>query len=388
MKRVVFFTGNKYPAGDAGALRQHMMAKVFNNAGYDVFIYSMGERTNGLVQKYDGIEYLSMRGDKTDKLSRIIDRLTWGKRAIKDSYSRFDKIDAIVLIDDNPWMFKEVEKTGKKRESKIIYDCVEWYSPEEYRLGRLDIHYRLKNYINMKAINDNWNVISISQYLFNWFASRCNYTVRIPVILDMFDIEEPNLSISNDNPKVVFTYAGAPGRKDYLDIILKGFSLLSNNNLKNIEIHIIGVNREQLITECGVDETIIESLKSSIIIHGRVSHEEAVCWVRKANFTLLLRDEKLRYAIAGFPTKIVESLKYGTPPICNISSDLGEYLVNQKNAIIIEGVNPKSVKKALDTALELDSDDRSRMRKAARESATRFFDYRLYGNQILSLLMN
>ena len=386
MKRVVFITGNKYPAGDAGAIRQHMMAKIFQNAGCRVFIYSMGDCTNGKVQTYDGVEYISMRGNKTDKLSRILSRTTWGKRAIEDLQTRFKQTDAIVLIDDNPWLFKSVEKIGKKCGNKLIHDCVEWYSPEEYKWGKLDIHYRLKDYINKKAINEKWNVISISQYLYNWFLERCHRTVKIPVILDMFDIEEPEFFVSNTNDEVIFTYAGAPGKKDYLDTILTGFSLLDKELLEKVAIHIIGVNRDQLVNACGVDTRIIDALGTALHIHGRVPHEEAVSWVRRADFTLLLRDEKLRYAIAGFPTKIVESLKYGTPPICNMSSDLGQYLVDQKNAIIIDGCNSESVEKAIRTALQMDVIDRVRMRKAARETAVKNFDYRLYSTQLLSFL--
>jgi len=237
-----------------------------------------------------------------------------------------------------------------------------------------------------KAINEKWDVISISQFLYNWFLERCHRTVKIPVILDMFDTEEPEFFVPNTNDKVIFTYAGAPGKKDYLDTILIGFSLLDKKLLGKVAIHIIGVNRDQLINACGVDAIIIDKLGTALNIHGRVPHEEAVSWVRRADFTLLLRDEKLRYAIAGFPTKIVESLKYGTPPICNISSDLGQYLVDQKNAIIIDGCNSESVEKAIRTALQMDAIDRVSMRKAARETAVKNFDYRLYGNHILDLL--
>jgi glycosyltransferase involved in cell wall biosynthesis len=327
-----------------------------------------------------------MRGNKTDKLSRILNRTTWGKRAIEDIRRRFKQIDAIVLIDDNPWLFREVEKIGEKYGSKLIHDCVEWYSPEEYKWGKLDIHYRLKDHVNKKAINEKWDVISISQYLYNWFLERCHRTVKIPVILDMFDIEEPEFFVPNTNDKVSFTYDGAPGKQDYLDTILTGFSLLDKELLEKVEIHIIGVNRDQLINACGVDERIIDELGTALYIHGRVPHEEAVSWVRSADFTLLLRDEHLRYAIAGFPTKIVESLKYGTPPICNITSDLGQYLIDQKNAIIIDGCNSESVEKAIQTALQMDSVDRDRMRKAARETAIVNFDFRLYSNQIMGLL--
>lgn len=66
---------------------------------------------------------------------------------------------------------------------------------------------------------------------------------------------------------------------------------------------------------------------------------------------MLIRDENLRYAKAGFPTKIVESLACGTPPLCNYSSDLELYLKDRQNSIIANGHTAKDVCEAVKNAL-------------------------------------
>ena len=130
----------------------------------------------------------------------------------------------------------------------------------------------------------------------------------------------------------------------------------------------------------------IQSLGESLRVHGRVPHEEAVEWVSKANYTLLLRNSNLRYAKAGFPTKIVESLKYGTPPMCNLSSDLSDYLEDLKNALIIEDCTAESVKEAAEKAISISVDEYARMRKNARETAIDKLDYHKYIKTLGSLL--
>ena len=384
-KNIIILTGNKYPEGDAGALRQHTMGKMFHSLGYNVMVYGMGNTTSGAIKMMDGISYRSMRNSRHNIIGRFVDRATWGNKAVEDIKKRFDSIDAILIVDDNPILFKKVERLADRYKCRLIHDCVEWYSPEEYKTGKYNIQYLLKNYINTHAISEKWSVIAISTYLYNWFKNRAQKVVLIPVILDM-NHEEQNTHIVEDRDRILFVYAGAPGKKDYLKELIKGFSLLNEQQKQKIVLHVIGATNEQLINQCDVDKMDIQSLGESLRVHGRVPHEEAVEWVSKANYTLLLRNSNLRYAKAGFPTKIVESLKYGTPPMCNLSSDLSDYLEDLKNALIIEDCTAESVKEAAEKAISISVDEYARMRKNARETAIDKLDYHKYIKTLGSLL--
>ena len=46
MMKALLVTFDKYPNGDAGAIRVHMFAKILNEAGYETFVISMGKSTN------------------------------------------------------------------------------------------------------------------------------------------------------------------------------------------------------------------------------------------------------------------------------------------------------------------------------------------------------
>lgn len=377
MRRIVIITGNSFPNGDAGAVRQAAMCKAFHKIGYIPFVYGMGPSTDFKIKTFDNIEYISLRSGKTSKISKIIERITFANRAVKDINNRFERIDAVLVIDVYPWAFSKIEKIAKKKNAHLIHDSVEWYSKEEFRLGIFDFQYLCKEYTNRIGINKQWRVIAISKYLYSHFRKNKNRVVRIPVIMDSNEYI-PNYNLNAN--KVRFIYAGSPGKKDYLYNILCGFAKLDNNSLSFIEIHIAGITEEQLNKDCAVPRAIIEKLRHSLRIHGRVSRSEAIKLVSESNYSLLFRDSSLRYAKAGFPTKVVESLMLGTPPLCNYSSDLQCYLKDGVNAIIAKDHSIESIARSIKKAISMEKTSIEKMRREARKTGELFFDYRNYLN--------
>ena len=157
-------------------------------------------------------------------------------------------------------------------------------------------------------------------------------------------------------------------------------------DITKIKLHLVGVTKEQLVSVCNADQSEIDRLGDNLIAYGRLPREKAVEKVRKADFSLLLRDENLRYAQAGFPTKIVESLACGTPPVCNYSSDLSKYLVDGQNAYIIDGNNAIAVNRTIVRILNSDRGHFRAMRENARHTAEESFDYKKYVDQFSELL--
>ena len=58
--------------------------------------------------------------------------------------------------------------------------------------------------------------------------------------------------------------------------------------------------------------------------------------------------------------------------LCNLTSDLNQYLVDGQNAIVVEDVSLDSLCKALSRALALSHEQRENMRDAARRTAKHF----------------
>ena len=357
--RVVIVTENKYPCEDAGAIRQHATAKLFEKLGYSVVVLGYGKSTHKKILSYDGIDYISFRPKSNNLLVRILYRLSASFRMF--NYLNRNIKDATVLLvaDASAATFKRAVKFGRKRKCILVHDSVEWFSPEQFDNGEKSLTYKMRDKINANLVDVKWRVVAISSYLERHFEQKCR--------------------------KIKFAYVGSPGKKDYLKNILESFEMLSNDMLKKIELHIVGVSEEQLVSVCGVNKTTIERIKDVLYAHGRLPHSKAVEFVRNSDFTILLRDETLRYAKAGFPTKIVESLSCGTPPVCNLSSDLGIYLNDGKNAIISNGHSPVEAKNAIVRALSLTVDEREKIRIEARKTAEQYFDFRNYVDKIYEL---
>ena len=85
MKRALFITTDKYPNGDAGAVRVHALAKILQLIGYEVTVVGLGPTTNFQFQKEDGVAFISFRSSSNTIVSKIKDRLQLKKR-LEDIY--------------------------------------------------------------------------------------------------------------------------------------------------------------------------------------------------------------------------------------------------------------------------------------------------------------
>ena len=156
--------------------------------------------------------------------------------------------------------------------------------------------------------------------------------------------------------------------------------------LSLIEMVIIGCTQDEYEEKFGkIGGGLINR---QVFFKGRIERGEVLRYLEKADFTMLMRPPEERYAKAGFPTKVVESLAAGIPIICNYSSDLSLYLSDCQNAVIVEDYSVLSCSKALKKAIELLPEKRAQMRLAARETAEKYFDYTMYIDCIKEFIEN
>lgn len=365
----------RYPNGDAGAVRAHSIAKILSDSGYDVTVIGYGEYNGQKIDCYDGVKYTSMRLSGSSFFSKVLSRLSHGSRTVKYIKKNFERVDLIVVDYVKIKTYIKLEKYAQKTGTRICHDSCEWFSAEEFSNGEKSPLYRYANRLNTQLINQPWEVISISSYLDEHFKSRGLKSVRLPVVMDVQSME---YKLPEDGDKRIFVYAGSPGKKDYLAEMINGFSRVVDEFDGRFEFHVIGATKRGAIDVGGASAEDMERLGTHLTFHGRVSRDEAVDWVRRADFTVLLRNSDLRYTKAGFPTKVVESLASATPVITNITSDLGMYLSDGESSVISEGYSGVEFADALVRAMRLTYEERLEMSKKARECAENNFDYRGY----------
>lgn len=385
MKSAVILTSDNYPCADAGAVRQHALSKILQSLDYQVLVLGYGKPTGGMKGTYDGVDYVTFRPNSGNILIRLAYRLVSDLRMLKYLRKHVKHTDVLVAVGLQPNTYHALERYARKHNCILVHDSVEWYSPEEYKNGARNRSYRVNEKLNSEIMKSPWRVIAISRYLYEHFNKKCERTACVPVIMDVLASDYRQEPVQG-REKVRFVYAGAPGRKDYLAQLLEGFSLLEQSLLEKLELRMVGITQKQLCEMCGVTEKTLEKLSGCLTALGRVPREQAVREVMDADYSMLLRDSSLRYAKAGFPTKIVESLMCGTPPFCNLSSDLELYLKDGENAVLVNGFTPEAVKEAAERALKLHPEQRNAMRRCARVTAQQSFDYRNYVEHIGNLL--
>lgn len=368
-----------FPDGDAGSQREYAIGKLLANMGHTVFFIGMGNLDCYKISEYKGFQYTSLRINQND--SSLIKRLEnyFGyklrlKRLIQ-KYVSDKKIDYILVVDIPINALFFIKRLAKKNHIRLLHDAVEWYSPEQFKLRQFAPSYILKDLNNRFFIDKNFVVIAISKYLEEHFKSRGIDTVRIPVIMD---VESINYHKITRKEKLVILYAGSPGKKDYLKEIIEGLALLDSKAVDRIDFKILGINKKQLVKECGISESTINKLNKNLTILGRVTKEEVLKNLEETDFTVLLRSPTQRYAKAGFPTKVVESLTNGTPVICNITSDLKDYICDGENGIIVDNCSAEAFAASIKRVLDFTFEKRKSMYEKSRKSAEDYFDYRLF----------
>lgn len=363
----------RYPNGDAGAVRQHNLAKIYKKIGYDVAIIGMGNCEINGVKNYDNINYVSFREPGNGFFSKIRNVLLYTNKLSNYLSINGDNFDVIHVSNTNINILVWLKSYVSSKSTIIIHDSVEWYSAKQFKLFFFSPSYIMKNIANSLLINKRFKVISISKYLFNYYSNKGIDTIRVPIVFDSSQIRMNN----SNNDILIITYAGTPGKKDYLEIMLKGVAGIPSAN-KAFEFRIFGVSESHIKEMCIRNSIDFEKVKNVIKIYGRVNRSQVIESLGQSDFSVMIRDADARYAKAGFPTKIVESLACGTPVITNISSDLGEYLKDLDNCIIVDNCDSISFTNAIFRALNLNNESLSVMKRNAYETALNRFNIDIF----------
>ena len=368
--RFIIVTGNKYPEEDAGAVRQHSFAKMLKAIGLEPIVIGIGQSTNFKQEIYDGIKYYSLRYAKNNKILRA-----WGRIRFCDNAMRIltkidpNSIKGILIVSGDKKTFTKIKQYANQHTIQLYHDSVEWYSPSEFKKGERDRSYQLNNLINSKIIDKSFKVISISTYLEKYYSSKNICTIRIPVVLDVENIKPIK---NNLKEEIKLVYAGSIGGKDHICEMITAIDHLQKVLDGKFKFYVIGISQKDYIEKYG-------TFKNNLVVFlGRLSRREVMEHYENATYSFLLRPENERYAMAGFPTKVVESLSAATPVICNITSDLDQYLIDDENAVIVKECSVEACEKTLMRIIETPKDKKILMQEMARKTALAYFDWRRY----------
>ena len=388
--QIVFIGEFKIPAGDAAAIRTMSLARICRDLGYRVCVIGKGrlqeQDFDPLRQSHfsEGIEFVTMKPAPVSAAQRLrhpIRRLTLYRRALQ---ARNPATVRAVVINacDSALHVPSVKSFCESHGIPLIADVCEWYDPRHRRRGHLNPAYRVFAAVFHLVLPRIRNMIVVSTLLEKHFARPGRHMIRIAAPIDVGSVP-----FTRDVPAqpLVLLYAGMPGRKDLLHEVFAGMAMLSAAERERIQFRLLGPTKAELAALLEGSSRVLDELGASVVALGRVPHEQVLSELQRAHFTVLLRPNQ-RYANAGFPSKVAESLAAGVPVLLNFTSDLGACLGGSAAAIEIQSPTPTDVMIALRKALALTPSELAKSRDAARDKATQLFDYRQYSDSFAEYL--
>ena len=258
---------------------------------------------------------------------------------------------------------------------------VEWYSLMQYksRLPRERVPILIDCELQRRVVNRLiGSLVCISTYLHQHYTQLGCLSVIVPHLLDVDDGKWPIAAEPrNGTPGLKLVYAGSGGMHDMVHNAIRGLALLADRG-QEVKIAICGPSRELVARFLGRDRRILDRLHSQLDFRGMLPHREALAEVARADFSILCRPE-IRGTRAGFPTKLAESLACGTPILGNLTGDVGLYVTDEVEGILVPDCRPESFALGLARALSMPATARHSMRARARQRAAVSLHFTNYG---------
>lgn len=397
MNKTIIYVGPfRFPAGDAAAARVLNNAKALREIGYEVIFVSWGGSKKEVCSTenhfyYQGFKYIytgEIRNSKTNIIKRVYNHLFAGKKSIKALHKlNPTKIEAIIAYNPPFYFSLKLITFCRTRGIKLISDLTEWYSNHELHGGKYGLPAKLNQYNMTRLQFKIHNKILISSFFMNYYKDSHN--ILIP---PLFDIGEdkwqkkttkiPNIITSFQGIKLIF--AGNPSHKELLDVMLEGTMLAIESGI-SIQFILVGLHINDMHGHKLYEK--IKAYPSHFVFIGRIPQEEVPAYYQEADFSVIIR-ENTRKSMAGFPTKIVESMACGIPVITNNTSDIGNFIKDNYNGFILAKPNIEELFKVLKRISILTKEEISVMRKQTFQSGYGYFNYTAYTEQIKKFMTN
>ena len=382
MKKILYI-GQIAIEGSASCTHVRNRARFFNNIGYEVYGLSECPKNEcDKVEDTDFLKYVYMKPfhgkGKVRGAGWIADQFlgihTYNEiiRALK-----FISPDIIILYELNSIVVEErIRAYCEKHNIRLIIEVTEWMEVENRKeiatrgiVWQKDIQ---KRYIDKRC----GNIIAISEFLYEHYRNQgCNVIRLPPLVYDFADKDQ----VFRDRDavklrRVKLVFAGTTDFKDYLEPMLKAIRKINNNEIKII-FDVVGPSPDAIesMLECS------SPTQYGINCYGRLSHENTLSIVRKADFSVLMRENK-RYAKAGVSTKFVEAMSLAVPSICTAVGGTDAFVSDGVDGILIKDNSVHEVLDKLVQIVNMDSSKILQMKLNALNTAKQVFSEGQYYN--------
>ncbi len=331
-KKTVIYVGNfDRPDKSAAGKRVYGIAKILEKLGYNVYLLGKENLFEDKIIYSSNIFYYSF-----PKIN-ILKPYSYLKWFEKFMLEKDIKPEFIIRYGSPSLAYFDflLNKWCKKNKIPIIADVVDWLSSDGNNFI-FNIIKTVDTFLEKAIFNKHCDgIIVISSYLLKYYKNYNDNAIIIPPLVSKMKEN------TTKNKIIKFVYAGSPFRKgtyiknvhkikDRLDLCIFIISKISKKY--KVQLDIFGLTKEEFLQAFPTYEN--EANNSSIIFHGKRNMKEVQQYINTCDYSILLREIN-RATMAGFPTKIVESISCGTPVITTETSDLKKYIKNGENGYIV-----------------------------------------------------
>jgi glycosyltransferase involved in cell wall biosynthesis len=383
LPKSILITGLSLPGCGASEIHAFRIARALSLVGLKTIV--LVEKRQGRPQdllgngkyRYEGIEYVPV-GECSIQwrlLRRITSFLGIRNPSLQWMAQLPERPLAVIALHPLSALFIRLRKWCRENDVAFIPEQLEWHSRAEMHglIYWLDMEFRIRILQRMHGI-----VMVLTKFLEDYYVRRGCRVFHLPPILDTQDAVWRPREGKDRGSTIKLVFSGSPPR-DRHDLIFGGMLLAKKEGLQ-IVIEYVGSTREQL--EALLPRpALLDELGDSVKFHGRVPSENVPDILAQADYTVLMRDDA-RWSKACFPSKVPEFLALGIPVICNLTSDLGAYLQDGREAFLVKELSERAFLEALRRAVAARGEARNKMGIWARKKAEGSFDVRCFSKSL------
>ncbi|MFY1699785.1 MULTISPECIES: glycosyltransferase [unclassified Solwaraspora] len=261
----------------------------------------------------------------------------------------------------------------------VVVDASERHDRRQFRRGWRDpyfVRHRWSTFLATRLVR---RATVVSTTLGGYLRRHGLQVLVVPPQVDCAEFTPPRPPSLAAGLRLL--YAGTPGRKDMLHVILCGISRLTPAQQRRVHLTIAGITRSDAARLSDLDPAVLDGLCAEVTFLGRVPRQSVLDLLAGSHFSMLVRPTG-GYAANGFPSKVPESLAAGCPVLLNYTSDLADYIHDGVEGLVLAGNGPDDVRRGVERALGLDDTDWATMSRAARSRARRSFDHRAWRDRV------
>lgn len=374
MRRVIICGLFKYPRGGASANYIQYLASALQMSGYNVEILSYINKEyseNKEIFEYRNVKIHEISCQKGLKIYRRLMNGIFFSNTFSKRIASFDLNENDIVFAERSYpIVKNVLKLKRKYKFKTVGFPLEWFSAEDYTSAR-----------DKKEGMEAFLLCHKHDYLFPISHLIAKQFPDVPslVLPIMADTQEYSFAEKRKtNYEFIFPANGM--MKDALSEMIEGISMLSDEQLKKMKLHLTGVKEDTIFQIIGPEE--YERLRETIVIHKWMKYDELIELYKKVHYLFLAR-KTCQMTMANFPSKVPETMTHGIVPVVSRVGDYTKYyLEDNVNSLIFDGYDKNACYAALCRALNTPFDEYRKLSEQARKCAEDRFDFRNWSDKI------